>query len=153
MNSGQATPLSGEMMLRSVAGLIARDLRALRREVEAYPTDEALWMTVPGAPNSGGALVRHLCGNLQHFIGALLGETGYLRNREAEFRGPPETRPALLAEIDRTRDAIETTLARLDRPGGLPSAPARRQHRHRQRHGHPGNGDRHPGLKERRVSP
>jgi len=103
------------MMLRSVAGLIARDLRALRREVEAYPTDEALWMTVPGAPNSGGALVRHLCGNLQHFIGALLGETGYLRNREAEFRGPPETRPALLAEIDRTRDAIETTLAHLDK--------------------------------------
>jgi uncharacterized damage-inducible protein DinB len=100
-------------MLRSVAGLIARDLRALRREVEAYPTDESLWMTVPAVPNSGGALVRHLCGNLQHFIGAMLGETGYQRNREAEFRGPPVTRPALLAEIDRTGDAVQTTLARL----------------------------------------
>ena len=27
----------------------------------------------------------HLCGNLQHFFGAVLGNTGYVRQREAEF--------------------------------------------------------------------
>jgi len=100
-------------MLRSVSGLIARELRALRREVEAYPTEESLWLTAAGAPNSGGTLVRHLCGNLQHFIGAVLGETGYRRDREAEFRGPPVTRAALLGEIDRTAEAVSATLALL----------------------------------------
>ncbi|MDH4130730.1 MAG: DinB family protein [Gemmatimonadota bacterium] len=100
-------------MLRSLAGLVARDLRALRREVEAYPTDESLWLAAPGAPNPGGALVRHLCGNLQHFIGAVLGESAYQRNREAEFRGPPVSRTALLAEIDRTSEAVQTAIARL----------------------------------------
>lgn len=113
MKSGQATPSSGETILRSVAGLIARDLRALRREVEAYPTDDSLWVTLPGAPNSGGMLVRHLCGNLQHFIGAVLGETGYRRDREAEFRGAPVSRAALLRDIDRTSEAVRVSVARL----------------------------------------
>jgi uncharacterized damage-inducible protein DinB len=58
-------------------------------------------------------LVRHLCGNLQHFIGAVLGESGYQRNREAEFHGPSVPRAGLLAEIDRTGKAVQATLARL----------------------------------------
>jgi uncharacterized damage-inducible protein DinB len=113
MKPGSSVPSSWQMLLTSLAGLLTRDLRALRREVEAYPTDESLWLTAPDAPNSGGVLVRHLCGNLQHFIGAVLGEAAYQRNREAEFRGPPVSRTALLADIDRTAEAIQTTIARL----------------------------------------
>lgn len=39
--------------------------------------------TAPGITNSVGNLGQHLCGNLQHFIGAVLGSTGYVRNRES----------------------------------------------------------------------
>jgi hypothetical protein len=38
-----------------------------------------------GISNSAGNLCLHLIGNLNHFIGATLGNTGYVRNREQEF--------------------------------------------------------------------
>jgi hypothetical protein len=100
----------------SLAVIMGRDLAALRREVEAYPDERLLWAAVPGLSNSGGVLVRHLCGNLQHFIGTVLGGTGYVRNRDAEFGAPPDSRAMLLAEIDRTIAAVTTTLPRLTAP-------------------------------------
>jgi len=30
-------------------------------------------------------LALHICGNLQHFVGAILGNTGYIRERDLEF--------------------------------------------------------------------
>jgi hypothetical protein len=72
----------GTEQLRAV---MVRDLRAAAREVEAYGSDAALWRAVPGVSNSGGMLALHLAGNLRHFIGAVLGGTGYVRDREAEF--------------------------------------------------------------------
>lgn len=102
-------------LLDSLAALFARDLAALRREVEAYPDDTLPWREVPGLTNAGGTLVLHLAGNLQHFIGAVLGGTGYVRDRPAEFarRGVP--RAELVAEIERARASVLTTLAALPR--------------------------------------
>lgn len=93
--------------------LFTRELRALRREVEAYPDDSSPWQVIPGPPNTAGTLVLHLAGNLQHFIGAALGGTGYLRDREGEFARRGLAREQLLAEIDATARAVDTTLARL----------------------------------------
>jgi DinB family protein len=97
-----------------VAGVLIRDLRALRREIEAYPSDADLWRVAPGITNTGGNLALHLAGNLQHFIGKVLGHTGYVRNRDAEFKSRDVPRAQLLAEIDRTVAAVETGLARLE---------------------------------------
>jgi hypothetical protein len=36
--------------------IILRELRALDREIAAYPDDESLWTTPAGAPNSAGNL-------------------------------------------------------------------------------------------------
>jgi hypothetical protein len=72
-------------MLPELRSLILRDLDALVREVEAYPNTAALWAMPAGLPNSGGTLALHLAGNLEHFVGAVLGRTGYVRDREAEF--------------------------------------------------------------------
>lgn len=85
----------------------------MRREVDAYPNDGAPWRMMPGISNSGGTLVLHCAGNLQHYIGAVLGGTGYVRDREAEFsrRGVP--RSELRAELDRATEAVERTLASL----------------------------------------
>jgi hypothetical protein len=97
----------------SLAAIFARDLAALRREVEAYPDERLIWAAVPGLANTGGMLVRHLCGNLQHFIGATLGGSGYVRDREHEFTGAPESRAHLLAEIDRTAASLTQVLPTL----------------------------------------
>lgn len=101
------------MRARSLHVLVERDLASLRREVEAYPTDDALWLTPPGLTNSGGILVRHLCGNLRHYFGAVLGQTGYVRQRALEFSAPPVSRAALLALIADTEREVLPVLASL----------------------------------------
>jgi len=101
------------MSLSILHGLFARELRALRREVESYPDDTGPWRVILGTPNAAGTLVLHLAGNLQHFIGAALGGTGYLRDRKREFARRNLTREQLLAEIDATARAVDATLARL----------------------------------------
>lgn len=97
-------------MIRHV---LTRDLRAVAREIDAYPDDETLWRTAPGVPNSAGTLALHLAGNLEHFIGAVLGGTGYVRDREAEFAARDLTRALLRRRIDAAADAVDATLAQL----------------------------------------
>jgi len=94
--------------------VMTRELRALRREVESYPSDADLWRIVPGIANPGGNLVLHLAGNLQYFVGNVLGHTGYVRNREAEFGDRDVPRAELIGELDQAIAAVETGLARLD---------------------------------------
>ncbi|HWA15146.1 MAG TPA: DUF1572 family protein, partial [Gemmatimonadales bacterium] len=93
--------------------IMTRDLAALRREIEAYPDERLIWAAIPGLANSGGVLTLHLCGNLQHFIGTVLGGTDYRRNREAEFSAPPAAREALVAEIERTIATVREVCPRI----------------------------------------
>jgi len=93
--------------------VMTRELKALRREVEAYPSDDDLWRSVPGIVNPGGNLALHLAGNLQYFMGAVLGGTGYQRYRDAEFDSRDVPRAQLVREIDAALAAVETGLARV----------------------------------------
>ena len=76
-----------------------RDLRALDRQIAAYPDDESLWLTPSGISNSAGNLALHLVGNLRHFIGSALGKSGYVRDRDAEFSRKNISRGEVQAEI------------------------------------------------------
>lgn len=99
-----------------VASLMSRELRTMRRELEAYPDERQIWQALPGLPNTGGTLALHAAGNLQHFVGAVLGETGYVRDRDAEFARRDVRRDELLRELDRAIGVVETVLP------GLPAA-------------------------------
>jgi hypothetical protein len=96
-----------------IAAILDRDLRALRRELEAYPDERQVWQEVPGLPNTAGTLALHLAGNLQHYIGARWAGTGYVRDRDAEFARRRVPRAELVAEIERTRTVISTGLERV----------------------------------------
>jgi uncharacterized damage-inducible protein DinB len=99
------------MTLASFAALLDRDLRTAAREVEAYPNEQDLWAAPPGIKNVGGTLVLHLAGNIQHYVGACLGGTGYVRNRPAEFSRRDVPRAELLREIEAARRAVRATLS------------------------------------------
>jgi uncharacterized damage-inducible protein DinB len=101
------------MLTASVAAILARDLRTLRREVEAYPDERSVWQAVPGLPNAAGTLVLHLAGNIRHFVGARLGGTGYVRDRAAEFARRDVPRAELLSAIAEAERVVEA-LTRLD---------------------------------------
>ena len=94
------------MLASAVASVLARDLRTLRREVEAYPDEPQLWKVAPGIANPAGTLVLHLVGNLQHYIGKQLGGTSYVRDRPAEFSRRDVPRAELLKEIDAAEKAV-----------------------------------------------
>lgn len=98
----------------SLHALILRDLDTLARELDAYPDDASVWLLPPGLPNSAGTLVLHLCGNLRHFIGATLGDTGYVRQRDAEFSTRDVDRTTLRALLAEARRDIDHTFAQLD---------------------------------------
>jgi uncharacterized damage-inducible protein DinB len=86
--------------------VLTRDASTLRDELLAYPAEQQIWALPPGTRNSAGTLALHLCGNLQHFVGALFGGTGYVRNRNAEFSRRDVPRAELLAECDAALTAI-----------------------------------------------
>src|SRR5436189_5372201 len=101
-------------MLREIlTDLYERDLNKLKSEIELYPGEADLWKKSGEVPNSAGNLCLHLIGNLQHFFGAVLGETGYVRDRPVEFSSTGVPREKLLADIDATIDVVKSTLAKL----------------------------------------
>ena len=110
-------------LITSVRAVLLRDLRGLRREVEAYPDEPSIWSLPPGAPNSAGTLVLHVTGNLQHFLGAVLGKSGYVRDRDAEFSARNVPRAELLQRITAAEQAVERGLAGTELPVEYP-APA-----------------------------
>lgn len=94
------------MIQNTIRTILTRELYAFRRGVEAYPDDASLWRAVPGIANAGGTLVLHVSGNLRHFIGAVLGGSGYVRDRAAEFSRRGVRRAELLEEIDAAIAAV-----------------------------------------------
>jgi uncharacterized damage-inducible protein DinB len=93
--------------------LILRELRALRREVEAYPDDASVWAVPAGISNSCGTLVLHLAGNLRTYVGKAIGGIAYERDRPREFSARELPRAELLREIDATIDAVSRALPTL----------------------------------------
>ncbi len=97
-----------------VRRLMERELGCVEREVLAYPDDESLWKVVPGISNPGGTLALHLSGNLRHFIGAQLGASGYVRDRDAEFSARGASRAEVAAQVADARRAVHSALDSLD---------------------------------------
>lgn len=90
--------------------LLLRELAAFEREIDLFPDDETLWAVVPGIANPAGTLALHIAGNLQYFVGAVLGGTGYVRNREAEFSARGLTRDGVRAELRAATTAVRHAL-------------------------------------------
>lgn len=101
------------MIASELKKLFERDLDRLMSELEAYPNENSLWVKVEGINNSAGNLFMHLCGNLQHFIGAILSKNGYERQRDFEFNGKV-SRTLLKEEIGNTKRVIETYFEKAD---------------------------------------
>ncbi len=102
-------------MQEEVRRLLTRELEALAREVELFPDDESLWRTLPGLANSVGNLALHACGNLRHFVGGVLGGSGYVRDREAEFATRAGRREDVARRLRETAGLVSGVLPRLTR--------------------------------------
>jgi len=101
------------MMIESLKSLYNRDLNKLKFEIESYKNEESIWKIDKNISNSAGNLCLHLVGNLNTYIGAELGETGYVRHRELEFSLKNIPKTELVEKVESTIKMIASTLAKL----------------------------------------
>lgn len=99
-------------MVNSLITLYNRDLDKLISEIE-LTDDNKLWLKKPGITNTIGNLALHLCGNLNHFIGAILGKSGYVRQRDREFSDKNISKELIIDRIENVKVTIANTLSQL----------------------------------------
>lgn len=114
-------------VIQDVRRILLRDLDTLAEQLRRYSDEAQIWAPLGEIPNSAGTLTLHLTGNIQHYIGAVLGGSGYVRDRPGEFADRGVPRSELLARVEATRTAIQDGLsgldpARLDEPFPVPIA-------------------------------
>ena len=97
-------------MQEILSKLFERDLEKLITEITSYKDPSKMWHITGEIKNSAGNLCLHICGNLQHFIGATLSNSGYKRNRDAEFNRKNVPVDKLIIEIDKTLEIVTETL-------------------------------------------
>jgi len=95
---------------RNLSILLVRELETFERELDLFPDDASIWRTAPAVANSVGNLALHVAGNLQHFLGRVLGGSAYVRNRELEFSRRTGTRSEVKAELRAAVAAVEAAL-------------------------------------------
>jgi uncharacterized damage-inducible protein DinB len=100
-------------MKDSLVQLLTRDIDRLQKELQLYTDEGTLWKTNKDIKNSAGNLAIHLIGNLNHFIGALLGNSGYIRQRDKEFNDKNISRKVILDELNDVKKTIEEVILAL----------------------------------------
>ena len=98
------------MLKQTLKSLYRRDLEKLKTDINSYQTEANLWRIENGVTNSAGNLSLHLIGNLNHFIGAEIGKSGYVRQRDLEFSNKNIPRNELSKMIDDTLAAVENAI-------------------------------------------
>jgi uncharacterized damage-inducible protein DinB len=103
-----------KIFVDSLVKIFERDLHKLEEEIKKYTNESTLWKIEGDIKNAAGNLCLHLCGNLQHYIGHILGHIAYQRNRDNEFSAKDISKDRLIAEIQKTRHSVTSTLKSLD---------------------------------------
>jgi uncharacterized damage-inducible protein DinB len=98
------------MLTETLKSLFTRDLNKLKLELESYQDESKIWAIDKNISNSAGNLCLHLIGNINTFIGAEIGKTGYIRNRELEFSLKNVPRTELIEKIENTIVVVNNAL-------------------------------------------
>jgi hypothetical protein len=98
------------MLQKILRRAFADELKKLAEELQAYPDEAQLWIVSGDIANPAGNLALHQIGSLKYLVGTVLGGTGYVRDRDAEFSRTAVPRSTLLAEIEETAGVVRATL-------------------------------------------
>jgi hypothetical protein len=109
------------------ARILSRDLDSLSGQIAGYPDDRSLWRVGGTILNSAGTLALHMVGNLEHYVGAVLGGSDYVRDRHREFSERDVSREEILSMVSHCQETVVATLTSLadeellaPYPGALP---------------------------------
>jgi hypothetical protein len=81
------------------------------RELASGLSEQQFWTKPFPYGNSFGHLVLHLTGNLNYYFGTQIANTGYVRNREREFReSNPPAKPDALEQLELAVRMVRETI-------------------------------------------
>ena len=103
-----------------IASLYERDISKLMEEINSFKNEETLWKTCGTIKNSAGNLALHIIGGLNYLIGAILSNTGYIRNRDQEFTNKGISRTVITEQLQQLVIMINKSVAQLT-PGQMMS--------------------------------
>lgn len=101
------------MVLQTLKTFFNRDLDKLKFEIESYEFEKQIWTIDKNISNSAGNLCLHLIGNLNTYIGAEIGKTGYVRNRPLEFSLKDIPKLELIQKVEDTISVVNKALDNL----------------------------------------
>ena len=101
------------MVIGTLKKIFQRDLEKLKLEIISYNNESNLWRIDKGIANSAGNLCLHLVGNLNTYIGAEIGKTGYVRDRDLEFSQKNIPKGELVKMIEDTITVVANGLNKL----------------------------------------
>jgi uncharacterized damage-inducible protein DinB len=99
--------------LIEISRVFDRDIQKSIDEIALYKNEKDIWLLPSGINNSAGTLALHLAGNLQHFIGTVLGQTDYIRNRPEEFEARDVSKADLISALNKAKTYVRETLKNL----------------------------------------
>lgn len=102
------------MVIDTLQKLFKRELEKLKLEISSYKNEKNLWLVDKNIANSAGNLCLHLVGNLNTYIGAEIGKTGYVRNRDLEFSQKDVPQQQLIKMVEDTITVVENGLNKLN---------------------------------------
>ena len=98
------------MLKETLIEIFERDLNKLKIEISSYQDESKIWIIEKNIKNSGGNLCLHIVGNLDQFIGGVIGKSGFVRDRDAEFNKKNIPRKELIKSIDQTLNSVVLTI-------------------------------------------
>jgi uncharacterized damage-inducible protein DinB len=98
----------------SVLTILERDLGKVITELNAFQREQNIWALRGKINNTSGNLALHISGAVNHFIGAVLGNNGYQRNREKEFSDKNIPRDEVILRIHEAIATVRSILPSID---------------------------------------
>ena len=90
-----------------------RDIQRVIDEIGLFKDEANIWKIGGSIKNSAGNLVLHLTGGLNYLIGTNLSNTGYVRNRDAEFTIKGVDKEQLIGQLKELNSMIDKTISSL----------------------------------------
>lgn len=98
------------MALPAIKVFFNRDLNRLKNEIQSYRNELKIWVIEKNIANTAGNLCLHLVGNLNAYIGAEIGKTGYIRQRDLEFSLKNIPQDNLIKMVEDTIEVVNNSL-------------------------------------------
>lgn len=99
--------------MNNINKLYIIQLDALSNEISLYKIEDNIWKLEGSIANTPGNLCLHICGNLNYFLWNLIGNSGYVRNRDKEFSEKNISRKNLLELIEKTKENLNDMFSKI----------------------------------------